>query len=316
MNTFLVQLPGESLGRLKLLITGASGLLGGKLVQLATDAGHDVHSLYFEHSLLEGRPQRLDITDRTAVENAMADKMPEVMIHAASITDLDLCERTPELAFRVNATATGFLAEACQKVKSRLIYLSTDYIFDGKRGNYRENDKPNPVNVYGKSKLLGEEEIARKAGDFCIARTSVLFGWGRRHRPNFATWVHGNLRAGQRINVVTDQYATPTLSSDLARMLLEAAERRLNGIFHLSGSTRVNRYEFALLLARKFGFDEQLVTPVKAESINWIARRPFDSSLNVSKAQASLNNRPSTLEKALNEFAADAHARPVSSDSP
>jgi dTDP-4-dehydrorhamnose reductase len=308
MSAFSVQRHGESLGSLRLLITGASGLLGSKLVKLAIESGHEVHSLYFEHSMQEGRPQQLDVTDQAAVEKALTDKLPEVVIHAASITDLDLCEQNPQLAFRVNATATGYIAEACRSVKSMLIYLSTDYIFDGERGNYRENDKPNPVNVYGKSKLLGEEEVARKAGDFCIARTSVVFGWGRRHRPNFATWVHENLRAGQRINVVTDQYATPTLNSNLARMLVEAAERRLNGIFHLSGSTRVNRYEFAVLMARKFGFDEKLLTSVKAESTSWIARRPFDSSLNVAKAQASLNNRPSTLDEALNEFADEAHA--------
>jgi len=290
---------------LRLLITGASGLLGSKLVKLAIESGHEVHSLYLEHSSPEGHPQRLDITDQAAVEKSLADKLPEVVMHAASITDLDLCEQNPEFAFRVNATATGFLAEACRNVKSLLIYVSTDYVFDGERGNYREHDQPNPVNVYGKSKLLGEQEVAGKAEDFCIARTSVLFGWGRKYRPNFATWMYEKLRGGQKINVVTDQYATPTLNSNLARMLLEAAERRMSGIFHLSGSTRVNRYEFAVLLARKFGLDEKLLTPVKADAIHWKARRPFDSSLNVAKAQENFNNKPSTLDEALNEFAAE-----------
>jgi dTDP-4-dehydrorhamnose reductase len=289
----------------RVLVTGASGLLGSKLVRLALASGHEVHSLYFEHSLPEGRPQRLDISDQAAVKRTLADKSPEVVIHAASITDLDLCEQNPELAFRVNATATGFLAEACRTLKSLLIYVSTDYVFDGEHGNYREHDQPNPVNVYGMSKLRGEQEVVRKAEDFCIARTSVLFGWGRKYRPNFATWVYGKLRVDQKTNVVTDQYATPTLNSDLARMLLEAAERRMSGTFHLSGSTRVNRYEFAVLLARKFGFDEKLLTPVKADVIRWIARRPFDSSLNVAKAQENFNNKPSTLDEALNAFAAE-----------
>jgi dTDP-4-dehydrorhamnose reductase len=290
---------------LRLLITGASGLLGSKLVRVAIASGHEVHSLYFQHPLLEGHPQRLDITDQAAVGKTLADKLPEVVIHAASITDLDLCEQNPELAYRANATATGFLAEACRKVGIFLIYVSTDYVFDGKRGNYSEDDEPNPVNVYGKSKFLGELEVMRKAEDFCIARTSVVFGWGREHRPNFATWVYEKCRAAQQTNVVTDQYATPTLNSNLARMLLESAERRMNGTFHLSGSTRVNRYEFAVLLARKFGFDEKLLTPVKAEAIQWIARRPFDSSLNVAKAQKSFNNKPNTVDEALSEFAAE-----------
>lgn len=298
---------------MRLLITGASGLLGSKLVKLAIDSGHEVHSLYLKHSLPEGHPQRLDITDQAAVEKTLADKLPEVVIHAASVTDLDLCEQNPELAYRVNATATSFLAEACRNVKSLLIYVSTDYVFDGEQGNYSEHDQPNPVNVYGKSKFLGEQEVIRKAEDFCIARTSVVFGWGRKHRSNFATWVYEKCRAAQKINVVTDQYATPTLNSNLARMLLESAERRMNGTFHLSGSTRVNRYEFAVLLARKFGFDEKLLAPVKAEAIQWIARRPFDSSLNVAKAQEIFNNKPSSLDEALNEFAAETQAGTLAS---
>jgi dTDP-4-dehydrorhamnose reductase len=293
---------------LKLLITGSSGLLGSKLVKLATASGHEVHSLYFDHPTSEDYSQRLDITDQALVQKAMADKSPEVVIHAAAITDLDLCEQRPELAYKVNATATGFLAAACRNVKSFFIYVSTDYVFDGEHGGYREHDPPNPINVYGKSKLAGEQETVRWSEDFCIARTSVVFGWGRKHRPNFATWVYEKLRVGQKMKVVTDQYATPTLNSNLARMLLETAERRMKGTFHLSGSTRVNRYEFAVLLARKFGFDETLLAPVKADETNWIARRPVDSSLNTATAQKTLTHTPATLNEALGEFAEDAEA--------
>jgi dTDP-4-dehydrorhamnose reductase len=293
---------------LKFLITGASGLLGSKLLTFACASGHEVHSIFYEHSIPEAHTQRLDITDQPAVEKTFADNSPEVVIHAASITDLDLCEQKPELAYKVNVAATGFLAEACRKRGSHLIYVSTDYVFDGEHGNYEEHDEVNPVNVYGRSKLLGEIEVMQKAGEFCIARTSVVFGWGRKHRPNFATWVYEKLRAGEEINVVTDQYATPTLSSDLARMLLEAAERRMSGIYHLSGSTRSNRYEFAVLLARKFRLDEKLLNQVKREAVQWIAKRPFDSSLSVAKAQEAFNNKPRTLNKALDEFAAEAPA--------
>jgi len=293
---------------LKFLITGASGLLGSKLVAIALASGHEVHSPVHEHPTPDARGHMLDITDQAAVEKTMADDSPEVVIHAASITDLDFCERNPELAYKVNAAATGFLADACRKEGSFLIYVSTDYVFDGKRGSYQEHDEVNPVNVYGRSKLLGETEVVQKAGRFCVARTSVVFGWGRKYRPNFATWVYEKLRGGEKLNVVTDQYATPTLSTNLARMLVEVAARRMNGIYHLSGSTRINRYEFAVLLARKFTLDEKLLTPVKAEAVRWVARRPFDSSLNVAKAQEVLNNNPSTLNEALDEFAAEARA--------
>ena len=292
---------------MKFLITGASGLLGSKLVAIALASGHEVHSLVHEHSTTEPHVQ-LDITDQGAVEKTIGDNSPEVVVHAASITDLDLCERNPELAYNVNAAATGFLADACRRQGSFLIYVSTDYVFDGERGNYGEYDQVNPVNVYGRSKLLGEIEVVQKAGRFCIARTSVVFGWGRRHRPNFATWVYEKLRVGEKINVVTDQYATPTLTSDLARMLVEVAERRMNGTYHLSGSTRINRYEFAVLLARRFNLNEKLLTPAKAEAVRWIAKRPFDSSLNVAKAQQALNNKPCALNEALDQFAAEPHS--------
>jgi len=292
---------------LKFLITGASGLLGSKFVTIALASGHEVHSVVHEHSTRDAHPHKLDITDQAAVKKTIADNSPEVVIHAASITDLDLCERNPELAYKVNAAATGFLADACQRQGGFLIYLSTDYVFDGERGNYGERDQVNPVNVYGRSKLLGEEEVVQKAGRFCIARTSVVFGWGRKFRPNFATWVYDKLRVGEKINVVTDQYATPTLSNDLARMLVEVAERRMNGVYHLSGSTRVNRYEFAVQLAHKFSLNEKLLTPVTADAVRWIAKRPFDSSLNVAKAYEALNNKPNTLNEALDEFAAEAH---------
>lgn len=278
-------------------------------MKLAIASGHEVHSLYLEHPMLGGHSQRLDITDRALVQKAMADISPEVVIHTASITDVDLCEQNPELAYSVNATATGFLAAACQNLKSFIIYVSTDYVFDGEHGNYGEDDPPNPINVYGKSKLAGEQETVRRSGDFCIARTSVVFGWGRKHRPNFATWVYEKLREGQKIKVVTDQFATPTLNSNLARMLLEVAERRMNGVFHFSGSTRVSRYEFAVLLARKFGFDETLLTPVKADETNWTARRPFDSSLNTARAQKTLAHKPATLTEVLGEFAEDVEER-------
>ena len=294
---------------MRILITGASGLLGSKLSTIALASGHDVQAPAHEHATSDANLLMMDITDQAAVEKTIAGNAPDVVIHAASITDLELCERNPELAYRVNAAATGFLANACRKQGSFLIYVSTDYVFDGERGNYREADTVNPLNIYGKSKLLGETEVVQKAaGNYCIARTSVVFGWGRKYRPNFATWVCDKLRIGEKISVVADQYATPTISNNLARMLLEVAERRINGVYHLSGSTRINRYDFAVLLARRLSLNENLLTPTKAEAVGWIARRPFDSSLNVAKAQNDLHNKPNSLNEALDEFAAETHA--------
>lgn len=288
---------------MKVLITGASGLLGGKLAELATASGQKVYSLYNSHPCAYGKPQRIDITDPTAVGKVFADTTPDVVFHTASITDVDLCETNPELAMKVNGEATGLISKTCQETGGYLIYVSTDYVFDGIRGQYSEEDKPAPINTYGRSKLLGEEEMKRNCSQGCIARTSVVYGWGRSYRPNFATWVHSKLAANEQVRVVRDQFASPTLNTHLAGMLLEVAERRIQGILHVAGSTRISRYEFAVMLAKQFGFNENLLNPVQAETTGWKARRPHDSSLNVSKAQKLLTNTPTPLSEALGEFA-------------
>lgn len=288
---------------MKVIITGASGLLGAKLAELATESGYNVHSLYKSHPCPPSNAEQVDITDQVALRKVFADVKPDVVFHTASLTDVDLCEREPKLAMKVNGEATGFIAKACQETGSYLVYVSTDYVFDGMRGQYSEEDGPAPINAYGRSKLLGEEEMARHRPRGCVARTSVVYGWGRSYRPNFATWVHSKLAANEQVRVVRDQFASPTLNTHLARMLLEVAERQMEGVLHVAGSTRISRYEFAVSLAKQFGFNENLVTPIQAEAANWKARRPVDSSLNVSKAQGILTSKPVTLDQALSEFA-------------
>jgi dTDP-4-dehydrorhamnose reductase len=288
---------------LKVIITGASGLLGAKLAELATESGYNVHSLYKSHPCPPSNAEQVDITDQVALRKVFADVKPDVVFHTASLTDVDLCEREPKLAMKVNGEATGFIAKACQETGSYPVYVSTDYVFDGVRGHYSEEDGPAPINTYGRSKLFGEEEMARYCSRGCVARTSVVYGWGRSYRPNFATWVHSKLAANEQVRVVRDQFASPTLNIHLARMLLEVAERQVKGVLHVAGSTRISRYEFAVILAKQFGFNENLVTPIQAEAANWKARRPVDSSLNVSKAQGILTSKPATLDQALSEFA-------------
>jgi dTDP-4-dehydrorhamnose reductase len=206
----------------------------------------------------------------------------------------------------VNGTAAGFLAEACEKVKAFLVQMSTDYVFDGRKGNYHEDDKPAPINQYGSSKLLGER-LVMEHENICIARASVVYGWGRSYRANFGTWLHDKLTKGENVNVVSDQFASPTLNTNLASIIIELAERRTRGIVHAAGATRASRYEFAIKLADDFHFDPNLITPIKSESSGWLARRPRDSSLDVSKAMKLLNSRPNTLNEGVREFARQVH---------
>ncbi len=286
---------------MKILVTGANGLLGEKLTRLASERGFKICRTDLEN-IDAADYVRLNLTDRSAVLSLCRDFRPEAIVNLAALTDVDLCEREKNAAVDVNANAAGYLAEAAQTVGAQMVQVSTDYVFDGDRGMYREDDASNPINQYGYSKLLGEKKVMSTAESWCIARTSVIFGWGRASRPNFATWVLSGLRAGKKLTVVTDQYASPTLNSNLAEMLLEIVERRLQGIYHTAGRDRINRYNMAVKIAEVFSLDPALVLPVDSNSISWLAKRPVDSSLNVGKVLKELSAKPLGIDKALIEM--------------
>jgi dTDP-4-dehydrorhamnose reductase len=272
---------GKRTGNLRLLITGASGLVGSRLTEVATSAGHDVFAIYYQNAISTPNAFHANLTDEQKISRIVKESAPEVVVHLASLTDVDLCERNPDLANLINAIATQTLARECYKAGTHLVYISTDYVFDGHRGNYTEEDQPNPVNTYGRSKLAGEEFTLLTSENFCVARTSVVYGWGRESRPNFGSWIYSELKAGRPVKVVDDRYSTPTLNTQLARMLLEVAERRLSGTIHLAGASRLSRYEFAREMALELHMDARLIRPTDSRSISWIAERPPDSSLNV-----------------------------------
>jgi len=280
--------------------------LGAKLLHAGIGTGHEVFATYNQHPVKSPNALQADFRNEQDIRKIIQQSSPEVVIHSASITDVDLCERNPELAFLINGTATSILAKACVRAESHLVYVSTDYVFDGRRGMYEEGDHPNPLNTYGRSKLAGEIATRKASESFSIARTSVLYGWGREYRPNFGSWIYAKLRAGETVKVVEGQYSSPTLNSQLARMLLEVGEKRLSGIIHLAGASRLSRFKFALEIAREFHMDQKLITPADPKSTAWIAERPGDSSLNVDKAQSTLANKPVSISEALSEFAREA----------
>jgi len=224
------------------------------------------------------------------------DRMrPDVVVHSAALTDVDRCERERELAYKMNVEGTRAVAMAAKKAGSFLVYISTDYVFDGLAGMYRDDDSPNPVSYYGYSKLLGEQFCRG-----CIARTCVIYG----SRPasgkvNFALWLINSLRSGKEVRVVTDQFITPTLNTNLAGMVLEAADRRLCGVYNLAGATRLSRYDFAIELARAFDLDRDLIRRSRMEDMKWPARRPKDSSLDTSKAMGRLACKPLAIKEAI-----------------
>jgi dTDP-4-dehydrorhamnose reductase len=281
----------------RILVTGASGLLGSKIVKLV-DPSFEVIPTHNTRSFFKDSV-KMDITNGAEVLRAAVQKRPNVVMHVAAETRVDQCENNREEAWKINAEGTKNVAVACGKIKAKLIYVSTDYVFDGEKGLYVESDEPNPVDYYGWTKLKGEEFVRENCKNYVIARTSVLYGWHSR-KPNFALWVIESLRRKESIPVVDDHYNSPTLADNLAEALLEMAEKDLSGIFHTAGNERINRYGFAVKIGQNFDLDANMIRPIKMSELKmWIAKRPRDSSLCISKAQSQLKTQFLNVNESL-----------------
>ena len=256
--------------------------------------------MYNQHVPSLGHPVQVNLINENQLSRAMIEIRPEVIVHAAAMTDVDLCEREKELALSVNYEATRALSRIARELNSFFVYVSTDYVFDGRRGMYSESDEQNPINSYGISKLKGEQAVKDQLSDYVIARASVIYGpTPSSGKVNFALWLVDKLRKSEHTRVLKDQYVSPTLNTSLAEMILESVERRLTGVFHFAGASRVNRYEFARTLADVFGFDASLTEPASIKDMKWLAERPRDSSLDVSKANSTLKAKPLPLVDSL-----------------
>jgi dTDP-4-dehydrorhamnose reductase len=221
------------------------------------------------------------------------------VIHTASETNVDRCEKEKEHAWKTNVEGTRNIALACQEVNAKLAYISTDYVFDGEKGNYSEDEETNPINYYGLTKLESEKQVAQHCQDYIVLRTSVLYGW-HPWKQNFVTWTIDQLRKGKEIAVVDDQLSSPTLADNLAEMSLEASLKNLTGVYHASGSERINRYDVARKIADIFDLDSNLIKPIRmSQLINWVARRPRDSSLNTGKIRSRLSAKPLNVTEGL-----------------
>lgn len=196
------------------------------------------------------------------------------------MTNVDACELDPKATHAANAEGTGNLARAAAAAGARMLYVSTDYVFDGTRGNYRETDAVHPISEYGRSKLEGERLALQALPDVTIARTSVVYG---PHKNNFVVWLIGELRAGRGVRIVEDQIVSPTLTKDLAEQILALVEADASGIYNTAGGSVLSRLEMAREIARVFGLDPAPITPIRSSDLTWKAQRPLNSSLDVSK---------------------------------
>ena len=241
----------------------------------------------------------LDITNQRKVAEIIRNYKPDIIIHLAAMTDVDGCEKTPEIAFDVNVKATENLLTS---FKGKFIYISTDYVFDGEKGPYFEDDKVNPMSVYGKTKLYGENLVQQSDIDWVILRSNIIFSYSDRTKASFVNWVVDSLKKRQMITVVNDQWNNPTWTNDLAKVISKIIEKDINGLYHYGGRDYLNRLEFAKMIASTFGLDGSLIKPITTSELNWLAQRPLKSGLYTNKIELDLGIEALPIQKALDEM--------------
>ena len=273
---------------MKVLVTGVNGQLGSEILKVFKD--HDLHGFSKE---------QLDVTNHAAVRACIEKIEPEVVVHCAAYTNVDGCESNADFAYRVNAVGASNVASECLKIGAAMVYISTDYVFDGQKGQpYYEFDEPNPINTYGKTKLAGEEIVKSILKRFYIIRTAWLYG---ENGKNFVKTMLELSKAQKMINVVDDQTGSPTNALDLAKAIKALIESEKFGIYHVTNSGSCSWYDFARKIFELRGLDVE-VKPISTEQINRPAKRPAYSVLKNFNLETNLKYSMRAWEEALEEY--------------
>jgi len=290
---------------MKILITGSNGLLGQKLIDLyknnseyeliATARGDNRYSDKNGYTY-----ESLNITNAEEVAQIIAKHQPEVVINTAAMTNVDICESEKEACDQLNIDAVKYLVNACNIYNVHFVQVSTDFIFDGTHGPLLETEKPNPASYYGLSKLRGEEEVINNAKSWSILRTVLVYGIvSDMSRSNIVLWAKGALESGKSINVVSDQFRTPTLAEDLAMGCKLAADKKAQGVFNISGSDFMSIYDLVYKVADFWKLDKNLLNMSTSEGIKQPAKRPPITGFILDKARKELGYNPHTFEQGL-----------------
>ncbi len=289
---------------MKILVTGANGLLGYKLIQLLSTKS-DITTVATARKKVNDLPQgvdffELDITNHDQTIEVLLATKPDVVISAAAMTQVDQCETEREQCWMANVVGIENLVEGCEKINCHLVHVSTDFIFDGSFGPLDETAIPNPVNFYGESKLAGEQVIQKSKLSWAILRTVLVFGiTPDLSRSNIVLWVKKSLEDGKTINVVNDQWRTPTLAEDLAVGCYLAASQKATGIYHISGEEMMTPFDIAQHTADFFKLDKSLIKAADSSTFKQPAARPPKTGFIVTKAKTELGYQPHSFSEGL-----------------
>lgn len=288
---------------MRVLITGANGLLGQKLVKLCIERGVTFIATSKGENRNPDCPTNnylsLDITNPVEVAQTFDFCYPTHVIHTAAITNVDYCEQHPEECEETNIKATNYLFEASKRYQAHFQFLSTDFVFDGEKGNYSEEDTVGPLSIYASSKVAGEKLLLESDyTNWSIVRTIIVYGEGNNlSRTNLILWAKEALKKGDEIKVVDDQFRAPTWSEDLAWGCMEIIQREKQGIYHISGPETFSILEIVCKVADFYKLPKDKIVSIKSNVLNQPAKRPPVTGFNLQKSIRDLDYKPLTLEK-------------------
>lgn len=290
---------------MKILLTGANGFVGAWLSREMIQAGYELMATgsgvcrlpFSDHPHFQYR--EMELKDGMAIEAVCSEFQPDLIVHSGAMSRPDACELNRELAFAVNVTATNFLLKQARIFKSRFIFLSSDFVFDGKNDPYGEADIPSPVNYYGQTKYEAEKLVMDHSDGWAIVRTILVYGKPIIPRSYLLNIVEDKLKKREEYRLVNDQFRTPTYVGDLVAGIMEIIQRKAAGIFHLSGEEKMTPYEMGIEMARMLGLDTGLLIPVTAQTFKEPAQRPASTSFLLEKAKGELGYQPHSFSEAL-----------------